>query len=48
MVGFLILNLLFLLPFVGGAISLISMSLGYAAILSAARHLSKAWEARPA
>ncbi len=36
--GFVILNVLFLLPYVGGLISLISMSLGFAALLYAARH----------
>jgi hypothetical protein len=36
--GFVILNVLFLLPYIGGLISLISMSLGFAALLYAARH----------
>lgn len=35
--GFVILNVLFLVPYVGGLISLISMSLGFAALLYAAR-----------
>jgi hypothetical protein len=35
--GFFILNVLFLVPYVGGLISLISMSLGFAALLYAAR-----------
>jgi hypothetical protein len=37
LLGFVILNVLFLLPYVGGLISLISMSLGFAALLYAAR-----------
>ena len=36
--GFVILNVLFLIPYVGGLIALISMSLGFAALLYAARH----------
>jgi hypothetical protein len=36
-IGFVILNVAFLLPFVGGLVSLISMSLGFAALLYAAR-----------
>jgi hypothetical protein len=36
-IGFVILNVLSLLPLVGGLISLISMSLGFAGILYAAR-----------
>ena len=36
--GFVILNVLFLVPYVGGLVSLISMSLGFAALLYAARH----------
>ena len=47
-IGFVILNVLFLLPYVGWLISLISMSLGYAAILYAARHLAKAGYPKPA
>lgn len=47
-IGFLILNVMFLLPFVGGLVSLISMSLGFAAILYAARHLSEVGETKPA
>jgi len=39
-IGFVILNVLFLLPLVGGLISLISMSLGFAAILYAARAMA--------
>jgi hypothetical protein len=35
--GFVILNVLFLVPYVGGLISLISMSLGFGALLYAAR-----------
>ena len=45
-IGFVILNVLFLLPFVGGLISLISMSLGFAAILYAARHFLRNSEAK--
>jgi hypothetical protein len=37
-IGFVTLNVLFLIPFVGGLISLISMSLGFAALLYAGRH----------
>ncbi len=37
-IGFVTLNVLFLIPFVGGLISLISMSLGFAALLYAARN----------
>lgn len=41
--GFVILNILFLIPFVGGLIGLISVSLGFGAILYAAKNqLSKA------
>lgn len=47
-IGFVILNVLFLLPYVGWLISLISVCLGFAAILYAARHLAKAGEAKPA
>jgi len=36
-VGFVVLNILFMLPFVGGLISTVSMSLGFAAFLYAAR-----------
>lgn len=36
-IGFAVLNAAFLLPFVGGLVSLISMSLGFAALLYAAR-----------
>jgi hypothetical protein len=43
--GFVILNVLFLLPYVGGLISLISMSLGFAALLYAARHFFRTWNA---
>ncbi len=39
-VGFVVLNILFVLPFVGGLISTISMSLGFAAFLYAARRSS--------
>jgi hypothetical protein len=39
-IGFAILNVLFLLPFVGGLVSLVSASLGFAAILYAARDLA--------
>lgn len=39
--GFVVLNILFMLPFVGGLISTISMSLGFAAFLYAARSLTK-------
>ena len=45
-IGFVILNVLFLLPFVGGLISLISMSLGFAAILYAARYFLRNSEAK--
>jgi len=38
-IGFVILNLLFLIPYLGGLVSIISMSLGFAAILYAARRL---------
>jgi len=41
-IGFVIINVLSLLPFVGGLVSLISMSLGFAAILYAARRLTAA------
>lgn len=40
-VGFVVLNILFMLPFVGGLISTISMSLGFAAFLYAARSFFK-------
>lgn len=36
-IGFVILNLLFLIPYLGGLVSMISMSLGFAALLYAAR-----------
>jgi len=39
-IGFVILNVLSLLPFVGGLVSLISLSLGFAAILYAARKMA--------
>jgi hypothetical protein len=39
-IGFVIINVLSLLPLVGGLVSLISMSLGFAAILFAARRLT--------
>ena len=45
-IGFVILNVLFFLPFVGGLISLISMSLGFAAILYAARYFLRNSEAK--
>ncbi len=47
-IGFVILNVLFLLPYVGWLISLISVCLGFAAILYAARHLAAAGAAKPA
>jgi hypothetical protein len=47
-IGFVILNVLFLLPFVGSLVSLISMSLGFAAILYAARRLATAGQAKAA
>lgn len=47
-IGFVILNVLFLLPYVGGLISLISMSLGFAALLHAARHLASVGQAEAA
>jgi len=47
-IGFVILNIMFLLPFVGGLVSLISMSLGFAAILYAGRRLSEVGETKPA
>lgn len=37
-IGFVILNILFLIPFVGGLIGLVSVSLGFGAILYAARN----------
>jgi len=40
--GFVLLNILLLLPFVGGLISIVSMSLGFASIIYAARRLSTA------
>ncbi len=45
-IGFVILNVLCWLPLVGGLISLISMSLGFAAILYAARHMAAACQAK--
>jgi hypothetical protein len=39
-IGFIIINMLSLLPLVGGLVSLISMSLGFAAILYVARRLT--------
>ena len=36
-IGFVVLNLLFLIPYLGGLVSMISMSLGFAALLYAAR-----------
>jgi hypothetical protein len=39
-IGFVIINVLSLLPLVGGLVSLISMSLGFAAILYAARAMA--------
>jgi len=39
-IGFVVLNVLSLLPFVGGLVSLASMSLGFAAILYAARRMT--------
>ncbi|MCX6678142.1 MAG: hypothetical protein NTU95_09385 [Methanothrix sp.] len=47
-IGFVILNVLSLLPFVGGLVSLISMSLGFAAILYAARRLATSCQAKAA
>lgn len=47
-IGFVIINVLSLLPFVGGLVSLISMSLGFAAILYAARRLTAAGKAKAA
>ena len=47
-IGFVILNVLFLLPLVGGLVSLISMSLGFAAILYAARHMATVCQAKAA
>jgi hypothetical protein len=47
-IGFVIINVLSLLPFVGGLVSLISMSLGFAAILYAARRLAAAGQAKAA
>jgi hypothetical protein len=41
-IGFVILNVLFLIPYLGGLVSLISMSLGFAALLYAARHFFRA------
>ena len=46
--GFVILNVLFLVPYVGGLISLISMSLGFAALLYAARHFFRTENAQAA
>jgi len=45
-IGFVIINVLSLLPFVGGLVSLISMSLGFAAILYAARRLTAVGKAK--
>jgi hypothetical protein len=47
-IGFVILNVLFLLPYAGGLVSVISMSLGFAAILSAARRLATVGQAKAA
>ncbi len=47
-IGFVILNVLSLLPFVGGLVSLISMSLGFAALLYAARRLATVGQAKTA
>ncbi len=38
-IGFVLLNLLFLIPYLGGLVSMISMSLGFIALLYAARRL---------
>ena len=40
-IGFVILNILFQIPYLGGLVSLVSMSLGFAALLYAGRHLSR-------
>jgi hypothetical protein len=47
-IGFVIINVLYLLPLVGGLVSLISMSLGFAAILYAARRLAAGGQAKAA
>ncbi len=47
-IGFVIINVLSLLPLVGGLVSLISMSLGFAAILYAARRLATGGQAKAA
>ncbi|MDD1748347.1 MAG: hypothetical protein LUO89_00560 [Methanothrix sp.] len=47
-IGFVILNALFLLPLVGGLVSLISLSLGFCAILYAARSLATVGQAKAA
>jgi len=47
-IGFVILNVLFLLPYVGGLVSLISVSLGFAALLYAARRLATVGQAKAA
>jgi hypothetical protein len=44
-IGFIILNVLFLIPFVGGLVSLVCMSLGFAAILYAMRGLCRMGDA---
>jgi hypothetical protein len=48
LIGFLVLNALFMLPYVGGLISLVSMSLGFAAIIYAARRLNGACDTKAA
>jgi hypothetical protein len=47
-IGFMVLNVLSLLPFVGGLVSLVSMSLGFAAILYAARRMTGQVQAKAA
>jgi hypothetical protein len=47
-IGFVLLNVLCWLPLVGGLVSLISMSLGFAAILYATRRLASAGQAKSA
>jgi hypothetical protein len=47
-IGFAVLNVAFLLPLVGGLASLISMSLGFSALLYAARRMTAAGHARAA
>jgi len=47
-IGFVILNALFLLPLVGGLVSLIALSLGFCAILYAARNLVTVGQAKAA